>query len=127
MTSKSQKEQVDQISISQVADQSNDDNTLNTDSKVETFKKWADKMFGDIYAEDDPKQLTTSKKYLYVFVVALLGINATITILIYQPGIYEMADELHTSVTGIDATMAIYIAFTGISVNCHSPPASNHD
>lgn len=108
----------DQVSIQQV----DDDKTIRVDSRLDSFKKWKNKMFGDVYADNDPKEMSMSQKYVYVFVVALLGINATITILIYMPGIYAMMDELNTSITGIDATVAIYIAFTGISVSCIDLP-----
>lgn len=116
MTLKSQN--TDRISMKQ-GDQLDDDRTIH---RLDNFKKWTNTMFGDIYAEDDPKQLSTSQKYVYVFVVALLGINATITILIYMPGIYDMMKDLNTSIAGVDATMAIYIAFTGIAVTVDHLP-----
>jgi hypothetical protein len=80
-------------------------------------ESWRTRLLGDIYASDDPKQVPKYKKYFYVFVVAFIGINQSISILIYMPGIYQMMDDLNTSVTGFDATTSIYIAFAGIAVS----------
>lgn len=77
---------------------------------------WRSRLLGDIYASDDPKLLPKYKKYFYVFLVAFLGVNQSIAILIYMPGIYQVMDDLNTSVTGFDATTSVYIVFAGIAV-----------
>lgn len=88
--------------------------------KEMTNKSWKARILGDIYTENDPKLLPRYKKYFYVFIVAVVGINQSISILIYMPGIYQMMADLNTSVTGFDASTSIYIAFAGIAVR------SNH-
>lgn len=95
--------------------------SIQTESQVnQGAVSWKSRLLGgDIYASDDPKKLPRYKRYFYVFLVAVLGINQSIAILIYMPGIYQVMDELNTSYAGFDATTSIYIAFAGIAVTYH--------
>jgi hypothetical protein len=83
-------------------------------SDVGIFKR----IMGDIYASDDPKvAFSQTKKNVIVLLVAVMGINGSIAQLIYMPGIYQMMEDLNTSLLGIDATVSAYIAFAGIAVS----------
>jgi hypothetical protein len=75
------------------------------------------RIMGDIYVNDDPKvSFSQTKKNTVVLLVALIGINGSIAQLIYMPGIYQMIEDLNTSLLGIDATVSTYILFAGIAV-----------
>ncbi len=81
------------------------------------FKKWWFKMVGDVYGDDDPHNLSSAKKNIIVFIVALSGLIGPASNFIYMPAINNVMNDMNTSLTGINATIAIYTVFLGIAVS----------
>lgn len=75
------------------------------------------KVLGDIYSSDDPQLYSSTRKNVIVLLIALIGINGSISQLIYLPGILQMADDLHASLPAIDSTVSAYVVFAGIAVS----------
>lgn len=75
------------------------------------------KVLGDIYSSDDPQLYSPTRKNVIVLLIALIGINGSISQLIYLPGILQMADDLHASLPAIDSTVSAYVVFAGIAVS----------
>ncbi|KAL7312470.1 hypothetical protein PS15m_008225 [Mucor circinelloides] len=73
------------------------------------------KVLGDIYSSDDPQLYSPTRKNVIVLLIALIGINGSISQLIYLPGILQMADDLHASLPAIDSTVSAYVVFAGIA------------
>jgi hypothetical protein len=72
---------------------------------------------GDIYADDDPHNLSSTKKSLIIFIVSLSGLMGPIATFVYTPGIDKVMNDMNTSLTGVNATIAIYTVFLGIAVS----------
>lgn len=78
--------------------------------KVCLFKKWYRAIMGDIYATDDPKQrLPQTRKNIIIAVAGISGLSGPIGIMINLPGVPQMAQELHTSVAGMNGTVSACI------------------
>lgn len=75
------------------------------------------KILGDIYATDDPQLYSSTRKNVVVLLIALIGINGSISSLVYMPGILQMADDLNVSLPAIDGTVSAYVVFAGIAVS----------
>lgn len=80
-------------------------------------KAMTSKILGDIYATDDPQLYSSTRKNVIVLLIALIGINGSISSLIYMPGILQMADDLNVSLPAIDGTVSAYVVFAGIAVS----------
>jgi hypothetical protein len=85
--------------------------------KKRFFKAATSRILGDIYATDDPQLYSSRRKNAVVLLVALIGINGSISSLIYMPGILQMADDLNVSLPAIDGTVSAYVVFAGIAVS----------
>jgi hypothetical protein len=82
------------------------------------LNKWWSNIMGDIYAVDDPNNFSPLKKNIIIFIVAYGGLMGPTAAMIYLPGIQDVMNDLNTSVAGINASVAAYVVFLGISVSC---------
>lgn len=92
-----------------------ENNSQNKD--IHIFKRYWFEVMGDIHADNDPHDLSPAKKNIIVFIVALSGLIGPASNFIYMPGINNVMNDMHTSLTGINATIAIYTVFLGIAVS----------
>ncbi|KAI7908200.1 major facilitator superfamily domain-containing protein [Cokeromyces recurvatus] len=79
------------------------------------IKTWFSGLLGDIYAEDNPREYSTMKKNIIIFIVALSGISGPIGSMLYMPGLTDVSKDLHASLPAINATVAAYVALMGIA------------
>jgi hypothetical protein len=89
----------------------------NNDNSRMSARSWLTKSIGDIYAEDNPMNLSKSKKNAIILVVALGGIFGPLASMIYMPSLVQIATALNTSITSINATVSTYVVFMGIAVS----------
>jgi hypothetical protein len=89
----------------------------NKDNSRISARSWLTKSIGDIYAEDNPMNLSKSKKNAIILVVALGGIFGPLASMIYMPSLVQIATALNTSITSINATVSTYVVFMGIAVS----------
>jgi hypothetical protein len=87
------------------------------DHKINTVKKWWQNITGDIYADDDPNELSQTKKNIIISIVALSAIIGPAGSMIYMPGVQDVMNEMETSLDGVNGTVAVYIVFMGIAVS----------
>lgn len=75
------------------------------------------KTMGDIYAKDDPHDLSNTRKNAIVLIIALIAIIGSASIFIYIPGSSSVMSDMNTSLIGLNATVAIYSVLLGIAVS----------
>lgn len=80
-------------------------------------KKWLSKVLGDIYAEDNPVDLSKGRKIAIVLVVAVSGVFAPLASMIYMPSLVTIADALNTSAASVNATVSTYVVCMGVAVS----------
>ena len=81
------------------------------------FHDWWSKWMGSVYADSDPHNLSPRKKNSIIFFVALNALIGPAGTFIYMPGINDIMDDMNTSVTGANATVAVYAVFLGVAVS----------
>ncbi|KAG2220826.1 hypothetical protein INT45_004487 [Circinella minor] len=76
---------------------------------------WLEYFLGDIYVEDDPRDMTDRRRNLIIFIVALGGISGPLASMIYMPGLLAVARDLNTSVSAVNGSVSAYVIFMGVA------------
>lgn len=79
-------------------------------------RRWLSHALGDIYAEDDPQDLSRGKKNAIILVVALGGVFGPLASMIYMPSLVVIAQDLKTTTAAVNATISTFVVFMGIGV-----------
>lgn len=94
--------------------------TIHSYKETGCFGRWWFKVMGNIYAKDDPQQLSSMRKHSIIFMVAVSGLIGPTASFIYMPGANSVKDDLYTSLVGVNATVAVYALFLGIAVSVYT-------
>lgn len=107
-------------------DRLSESSTLNRESIISEKKtknqatqrsNWFKYLIGDIYASDDPRDLSESRKNIIVFIVALGGVSGPLGSMIYMPGLLSVARDLKTSISAVNGSVAAFVVFMGVAVS----------
>ncbi|KAI8080746.1 major facilitator superfamily domain-containing protein [Gilbertella persicaria] len=116
LTEKASKDnQCDSLSITTAADHAN--NTAVDSSLHETKRtsNWYKRLFGDIYATDDPYDYSEGKKNFIILLVALSGIAGPMSSMMYMPALLTVVRDLHTTTSAVNGSVSAFVVFMGIS------------
>ncbi|KAI8137472.1 major facilitator superfamily domain-containing protein [Fennellomyces sp. T-0311] len=76
---------------------------------------WFKYLLGDVYAQDDPSDISASRRNIIILIVALGGVSGPLGSMIYMPGLLAVANDLNTSVSAVNGTVAAYVVFMGVA------------
>lgn len=85
-------------------------------------QKWLTFLIGDVYAQDDPRDLSDKRKNIVIFILALGGVNGPLGSMIYMPGLLSVARDLHTTLSAVNGSVSAFVVFMGVAVSvssCH--------
>lgn len=135
-------ESIDRCSSAIIASESNDDTTAAQDEDIHikferdhlsetlttidqaSIKKrkaprqsWLAYMIGNVYAQDDPRELSNKRKSIILFILALGGVSGPLGSMIYMPGLLSVARDLHTTISAVNGSVSAFVVFMGVAVS----------
>ncbi|KAL1927933.1 hypothetical protein VTP01DRAFT_3338 [Rhizomucor pusillus] len=78
-------------------------------------QKWLTFLIGDVYAQDDPRDLSDKRKNIVIFILALGGVNGPLGSMIYMPGLLSVARDLHTTISAVNGSVSAFVVFMGVA------------
>lgn len=112
-----------QLPLARLSNDEQEDRSNNTNEQINQVqidrnsRPWLSKALGDVYAQDNPMDLSKSKKNTIILVVALGGIFGPLASMIYMPSLVDIANSLNTTTASVNATVSTYVVFLGIAVS----------
>ncbi|GAB5589290.1 hypothetical protein Unana1_04190 [Umbelopsis nana] len=110
-----------QLPLARLSNDEQEDRSNNTNEQINQVqidrnaRRWLSKALGDVYAQDNPMDLSKSKKNTIILVVALGGIFGPLASMIYMPSLVDIANSLNTTTASVNATVSTYVVFLGIA------------
>ncbi|ORY94533.1 major facilitator superfamily domain-containing protein [Syncephalastrum racemosum] len=92
------------------------ENKENVDlDKTRCYTSWIKYALGDIYADDDPNDLSDRRKNIIIAIVAFGGVSGPLGSMIYMPALLSVARDLHTTSSAVNGTVSAYVIFMGVA------------
>lgn len=115
-------------------------------NKTHACTSWIKYALGDIYADDDPNDLSDRRKNIIIAIVAFGGVSGPLgrysdqylstsesyllilprtysiyvypyVSMIYMPALLRVAQDLHTTSSAVNGTVSAYVIFMGVAVS----------
>ncbi|KAI9491754.1 major facilitator superfamily domain-containing protein [Zychaea mexicana] len=72
-------------------------------------------LLGDIYADDDPSDMSERRQNIIILVVALGGVAGPLGSMMFMPGLLAVANDLNTSTSAVNGSVSAYVVFMGVA------------
>lgn len=77
---------------------------------------WINYFIGDIYSDDDPQDLPTTRKNVVILLVAIIGVYGPLGSMIYLPALLNIANDLQASRSAVNGTVSAFVVCMGTAV-----------